>query len=96
MFVCCPGYTEPDLNTCRVAVIDSQGQTTNSTNTGGRTDCSSQQDEIINTQPTQLSFVIKAGFSKTYGTDSAHYVSETKIGIVGAKIVAVKVTLDGE
>ena len=96
MFVCCPGYTQPDLNTCRVAVINSQGENTNSTNSGGRTDCSSQQDAGIKTQPTQLFFVIKADFNQTYGTDSAPYVSETKIGIVGAKIVAVKVALDGE
>ena len=79
-----------------MSVIDSQGENTNSTNIGGRTDCSSQQDEGIKTQPTQLFFVIKADFNKTFGTTLAPYVSETKIGIVGAKIVAVKVALDGE
>ena len=95
MLANCPGSTPPDLNTCRVAVIDSQGHNTNSTNSGGGTDCSSQQDVYINTQPAELFFVVKAAFSKTVGP-SAPYVSETKIGVVGAKIVVVKVALDGK
>ena len=76
-------------------MIDSQGENTNSTNTGSRTDCSSQRDEGIRTQPTRLYFVIKADFTMSMGS-LVSYVSESQVGIVGAKIRAVKVSLDGQ
>ena len=87
--------TQPDLNTCRVAVIDSQGGNTNSTNTGGNTNCGSQRDEWIRTQPAQLHFAIKADFTKNVGS-YVSYVSESHVGIVAAKIRAIKVSLNGQ
>ena len=89
------GYTLPDLNTCRVAVIDSQGENTVSTNTGGQTNCGSQRDEWINTQPAHLHFAIKADFTKDMGY-YVPYVSESHVGIVAAKIRAVKISLGGQ
>ena len=89
------GYTKPDLNTCRVAVIDSQGGNTNSTNQGAKTHCESQRDEGIRTQPTRLYFAIKADFTKYTGSLVPH-VSESQVGIVGANITAVKVSLAGQ
>ena len=79
-----------------MAVIDSQGDNTNSTNTGGRTNCDSQRDEGIKTQPTHLYFVIKADFNVTIPGSLVPYVSESQVGIVGAKITVVKVSLDGQ
>ena len=79
-----------------MAVIDRQGDNTNSTNTGGRTNCDSQRDEGIKTQPTHLYFVIKADFNVTIPGSLVPYVSESQVGIVGAKITVVKVSLDGQ
>ncbi|XP_076453311.1 uncharacterized protein LOC143288575 [Babylonia areolata] len=90
----CRWNTKPDLNTCRVSVTDSQGHSTSSTHAGPKTDCSSQQDEYVNTQPAKLSFVLKSDFQKDFGS-YVSYVSETKIGIVGANISVVKVALRG-
>ena len=88
---------QPDLNTCRVAVVDGQGQNTNSTYTGGQTNCDSQRDEWIRTQPAELFFVIKADFTQDMGSvDNVAYVSESQVGIVGAKITAVKISLSGQ
>ena len=89
------GYTLPDLNTCRVAVIDSQGENTVSTKTGGQPNCDSQRDEGIRTQPAQLHFAIKADFTKDMGS-YVPYVSQSHVGIVGAKITAVKMSLAGQ
>ena len=88
---------QPDLNTCRVAVVDGQGQNTNSTNTGGKTNCDSQRDEWIKTQPAELFFVIKADFTQGMGSFyRVAYVSASQVGIVGAKIRAVKISLNGQ
>ncbi|KAK7496776.1 hypothetical protein BaRGS_00011985 [Batillaria attramentaria] len=93
----CRADTPPNLGTCRVSVTDSQGNNKNSSYTGTRTDCDSQRDEFINTQPTQLYFVIKADLDMAL-TTNPYYVSSTSlngVGIVGAKITLIKVSVTG-
>ena len=87
--------TPPDLSTCRVSVSDSQGSVKNSSNVGNSTDCESQRDEGIRTQPTHLYFAIKADLDLDLG-NLAYYVSRSRVGVVGAQIDLIKISLSGE
>ncbi|KAK7493722.1 hypothetical protein BaRGS_00015051, partial [Batillaria attramentaria] len=86
--------TEPDLSTCRVSVSDSRRNVKISTHAGNLTNCDSQQDEWIRTQPTELHFAMKSGFNMDLG-NRPQYISDSKVGIVGAKITVMKISAAG-
>ncbi|KAK7496784.1 hypothetical protein BaRGS_00011993, partial [Batillaria attramentaria] len=85
----------PDLNTCRVSVTDSRGNSKFSTNVGILTNCDSQQDEAVNTIPAEVYFVIKADLNLNVGSSLPYYVSGSNVGIVAAKISLEKETVQG-
>ena len=86
--------TPPDLSTCRVAVTDSQGVSTNSTTTGALTHCPNQRNESVNTLPAEVYFVVKAGLDKTLNYQDS-YVKQAQFGVVGMKIEIIKLSAQG-
>ena len=83
------------MNTCQVSVIDVGNSEKKSGYTGSVTDCSHQRDEVINTQPTRLTFKIGAHLNLSMGTPS-RYIQRSEVGVVGTKVSVVKVALNGE
>ena len=83
------------MNTCQVSVTDAQNTVTASSHTGTMTDCSHQRDEIINTQPTSLSFRILAYINLSMGI-KPHHIAQSQVGVVGTKVTVVKIALNGE
>ena len=63
--------------------------------TGNLTDCSHQRDEVINTQPTRLTFKIGAYLTLSVGTLPS-YIQRSEVGVVGTKVSVVMVALGGE
>ncbi|KAK7493680.1 hypothetical protein BaRGS_00015009, partial [Batillaria attramentaria] len=90
----CEMEKKPNLSTCRVSVQDNSRNNKSSSNAGNRTDCDSQQNAWINIQPTELHFAIKADLEINLGS-LPQYVSESKVGIIGAKITVVKESVAG-
>ena len=83
------------MNTCQVSVIDVGNSEKKSGYTGKVTDCSHQRDEVINTQPTRLTFKIGAHLNLSMGTPP-RYIQRSEVGVVGTKVSVVKVALNGE
>ena len=83
------------MNTCQVSVIDVGNSEKKSGYTGKVTDCSHQRDEVINTQPTRLTFKIGAHLNLSMGTPPG-YIQQSEVGVVGTKVSVVKVALNGE
>ncbi|KAK7493739.1 hypothetical protein BaRGS_00015068, partial [Batillaria attramentaria] len=91
----CNVETPPDLSTCRVSVSDERGNVRESGYNGGRTNCANQRDEGIRTQPSNVTFTIKADLEMDLGNYSRH-VSRSQVGVIGARISLVKVNLTGQ
>ena len=87
--------TPPVMNTCQVSVIDASNTEKKSGYTGNVTDCSHQRDEVINTQPTRLTFKIGAHLHLSMGTPP-RYIQRSEVGVVGTRVSVVKVALNGE
>ena len=87
--------TPPVMNTCQVSMIDVGNTEKKSGYTGNVTDCSHQRDEVINTQPTQLTFKIGAYLNLSMGTQPS-YIRRSEVGVVGTKVSVVKIALNGE
>ncbi|KAK7101794.1 hypothetical protein V1264_020121 [Littorina saxatilis] len=85
----CEVIPPPDLTTCRVAVIDSQGEATNSTTSGSLTHCPNQRNETVNTQPKEVHYVVKTGMSTNFDLPDGEF------GVVGTTIVLKKLTVQG-
>ena len=83
------------MNVCQVSVIDASNTEKRSGYTGNMTDCSHQRDEVINTQPTRLTFKIGAHLHLSMGTLHS-YIQRSEVGVVGTKVSVVKVALNGE
>ena len=77
-----------------MAVTDARGNVKNSTTEGNSTDCQSQRDEGIRTQPAELYFAIKADLDLALGNLS-YYVSKSQVGVVGAQIDLIRISLSG-
>lgn len=67
----------------------------NSSTVGNSTNCDSQQNETINWIPTSFYFVIKAHLQYDVGNPLPGFVTDCKIGVVGASITLVKVNVLG-
>ena len=83
------------MNTCQVSVIDVGNSEKKSGYTGSVTDCSHQRDEVINTQPTRLTFKIGAHLHLSI-RNLPRYINQSEVGVVGMKVSVVKVALNGE
>ena len=83
------------MDSCQVSVVDAHNTETRSGYTGNLTDCSHQRDEIINTQPTRLTFKIGAYLTLSMGTRPS-YIQSSEVGVVGTKVSVVKVAVSGE
>ena len=83
------------MATCQVSVTDAANSQKPSGYTGNLTDCSHQRDEVINTQPTRLTFKIGAYLTLSVGTLPS-YIQRSEVGVVGTKVSVVKVALGGE
>ena len=83
------------MDTCQVSVTDAANSQKRSGYTGNLTDCSNQRDEVINTQPTRLTFKIGAHLDLSMGTLPT-YIQRSKVGVVGTKMTVVKVDVTGE
>ena len=83
------------MDTCQVSVTDAGNSLKRSGYTGNVTDCSHQRDEVINTQPTRLTFTIGAYLHLSMGTTHS-YIQRSEVGVVGTRVSVVKVALSGE
>ena len=83
------------MDTCQVSVGYASNDETKSGYTGNVTNCSHQRDEVINTQPTRLTFKIGAHLNLSMGTPP-RYIQRSEVGVVGTKVSVVKVALNGK
>ncbi|KAK7092487.1 uncharacterized protein [Littorina saxatilis] len=91
----CDLDTPPLMDTCQLYLTDMYGTDTRSGYTGNVTDCTHQRDEIINTRPVRLTFKIGAHLNLSVG-NYPRYLHKSEVGVVGTRVTAVRVALNGK